>query len=110
MFFKKKKSLPPEIENLYKKIDAAFFPNGENDRKIKAKEIHAITKGKLSEKESMQVLLKAAALMVIAKDKNPSRITGSILKDTNNKIAESEALEIYNLLLETLSTNFFSHE
>lgn len=58
----------------------------------------------------MQVLLKSAALIVIAKDKNPLRITSSILKDTNNRITDSEALEIYNLLLETLSSNFFSHE
>jgi len=97
-FFKPKHALPPEVDDVMKKISLMAFPGGQKQIDEETFQLHALLRGKLTKDESIRLLRRTKALLIIADDKSETRITESIRASSNGKLTENEARLVYVFL------------
>lgn len=97
-FFSKKPEPSPEVQALVKVMSTVAFPRGEKQIEEETGQLHALLRGRLRKDETRELLVRTKKLLVIAQDKSESRITKSILANTEGKLTAHEAKLMFMFL------------
>jgi len=87
---------PPEIGRAIREV---IFPNGESDMRDGAMAINTISKGKLTLRESTDLLGQVKTLFYIASDKGAERMVPSIVTRANGKLTKEQAHQVWEWLV-----------
>lgn len=83
----------------FEAVGRAAFPGGQDQMQDEGKQLHEILEGKLTEQESLNLVLKLRGLAVFTGDFSEERLTRSMIFTLGAKLTDEDRKKNYDFLM-----------
>lgn len=87
-----------QLAPAFEAVGRAAFPGGEEQMREEGKQLHKILEGKLTEQESLKLVLKLRALAVVGGDSSEEKLTRSMIFTHGDRLTAKDMKKVCSFL------------